>query len=141
MTRFLTLLIAGALVSGCAAKQPDPWQSLTADHQPAARPLSIGSFPHPDEANDNRIVYERDGVVALEIYRQTAEANTAMATEHADRIDAQSKAIGHLIDAGRGQRRVADLRQEILEEERRHWFWERSSYWVALLVLGVAAAQ
>jgi hypothetical protein len=135
------LLIAGALVSGCSVNQPDPWQSLTTDRQPAEQPLPLGSFPFPDKVHDDRIVYRESGIKALEIYREAAEANTAIAKEHANQVDQYAVAVDHLVDAGKGQKRVADLRQEILEEERRHWFWERTSYWVAILVLGVAAAQ
>jgi hypothetical protein len=135
------LLITGALLSGCSVNQVDPWNSLATDRQPSERPLPLGSFPFPDEVHDDRIVYRQAGVEALEIYREAAEANTAIAERHADQVDEYAKAVDHLVDAGRGQKRIADLRQEILEEERRHWFWERTSYWVALLVLGVAAAQ
>jgi hypothetical protein len=101
----------------------------------------LGGFPEPNEVHDDRIVYDQQGVVALEQYRQAAEANTRIAAEHASQVDQYAVAVDNLIDAGRGQRRIAELRQQILEEERRHWFWERTSYWVALLVIGVAAAQ
>ena len=85
-------------------------------------------------------MFDLSGARALEAYRVAGAGNTEVALEHAAQIDELHTAAGALVEAGQAQRRVADLRLEILEEERRHHTIEKISlYLLALLGLGAAA--
>ena len=130
--------IAGASIAGCATAPNDPWADIEIPPPGAARPVDCGGFPIPDEIGTDSIIYDRDGVEALEIYRVCADGNWEIANAHADQVDAQRIQADALVDAGRHQKRIADMRQEILEEERRHMLWERLGYWAALLALAAA---
>lgn len=130
-------LIAGAL-SACVTPQPNPWDSIEVVSQPATKPLDCGGFPYPSEVIGESIVYDNSGANALEAYRACSEANEDIAAEHAQQIDQLHIATKGLVEAGQAQRRIADMRQQILEEERRHWFFERIGYWAGFLIIGAA---
>ncbi len=86
------------------------------------------------------VTFDLDGANAISAYIVTSEANTGIAYEHSEQIDDLRVATKALVDAGKAQRRVADLRKEILEEERRHWFWEKTGYWAGFLIIGLGLA-
>lgn len=86
------------------------------------------------------MTFDLSGARALESYRVAGEGNTELAEEHAAQIDDLKDAAATLVETGQAQRRVADLRLEILQEERRHHFIEKITlYMGALLLLGAAA--
>lgn len=135
------LLIAQGMaffLLGCAAQPENPWDSVDVPTEAPTRPIVLEGFPLPSESTSQGIWYSLEGANELEAYRLKAEANTAIADAHADQIDALNKAIGSLISAGKAQRRIADMRQEILEEERRHWMFERLGYWVGYILIGAS---
>jgi len=124
--------------SGCASQPPNPWESIEVPRGTITQPIELGKFPLPAQSDSEGIAYDIQGVNDLEAYRLTAEANTAIAAAHAEQIEALRKGIEGLVEAGKAQRRIADMRQEILEEERRHWMFEKVGYWFVIIGLGVA---
>jgi len=135
--RLAALLLLGAL-SGCAvAPTENPWDDLTVETDPAAAPIDCGSFPAPAGATNEQITYDQAGTNDLEQYRVCSEANEVIAAEHAAQIGQLKLARKGLTEAGQAQRRVSDLKGEILQEERQHMFWERIGLWV-IAIAGVA---
>jgi hypothetical protein len=137
MRIFLTSLIVGLSLSGCATVEESPWTDLTVETDPAETALNCGSFPMPTSSDESGITYDADGVNALEAYRVCSEANEGVANEHAAQIDQLKTARKALTEAGEAQRNVAEMRQEMLEDERRHHFWQSLGYWV--LIVGAVA--
>lgn len=139
MRRLLILLLAGALSSACTTTPLDPWADLEADARPAVRPQELPRWPQPIEATESTVTFDLDGTRALDAYRAAGATNTRIAEANADQVDALNEAAGHLIAAGRGQRQIAELRAEMLEDERRHHLFTSIGYWVVIVALGVAA--
>jgi hypothetical protein len=83
--------------------------------------------------------YTLQQVRELDAYRLACAANTGIAEQHAAQIAALQTAAGHLVAAGKGQRVIADLRSEMLEDERRRHFWETAGLYVVIVALGFAA--
>ena len=81
------------------------------------------------------IVYDVDGVNALEAYRTCSEANQTIASENALQVDQLKIARKGLTEAGQAQRNIADMRQQMLEDERRHHLIQSVGYWVVMLGL------
>ena len=135
--RLTIFLIAGVVLSGCATA-PNPWQDLTVDTSPAATPIDCGSFPYPTGVQDESIIYDNAGVNDLERYRECSEANEAIAQEHALQIGYLKQSRYHLVEAGKAQKSIADMRQTMLEDERKHRFWSSIGYWIVIIGLGSA---
>jgi len=109
------------LLSGCAsAPLPNPWDGLETETEAAATPLDCGSFPLPSESDKTHVVYDKAGLNDLNDYRRCSEANEAIVTEHVLQIGQLKIARKGLVEAGAAQRRICDMKQEIIEEERRN---------------------
>ena len=132
--------MVGILVGCAATPTPDPWQGIEVETRPTTTPLVLPVWPLPVEFTEDKAVFDLEGVRALEAYRVAAGGNTEIAAAHADQIDDLRTATKALVDAGKAQRKVADLRLEILEEERRHWMFEKISYWAGFLIIGLGVA-
>lgn len=144
MRAWLILLAAGAsllLSSGCATTPaPDPWADVEVDQTAAQLPVRLPEWPQETSFTEDEVTFDLSGARALAAYRVVGEGNTELAEEHAAQIDDLKEAAAALVEAGRAQRRVADLRLEILQEERRHHLIEKiTMYAGALLLLGAAA--
>ena len=136
MRTLVCFLIVGVL-SGCATTTPNPWKDLTMDTSPAVGPIDCPRFPLPSSFTADTIVYDEDGANAMEAYRACAEDNRDLVTEHAAQIGQLKIARKGLTEAGIAQRNISDMRQEILEQERRHWLFERIGY--VILTIGAIA--
>ncbi len=130
------------VLSGCAGTPPasDPWAEIEVPTESAERPLELPQWPLPTSFTDSSATFGLEAVRALEAHRVVADANTAIATAHAGQIDELRAAAGYLVEAGAAQRRVADLRLEILQEERRSWLWQKMGYLTGYLLIAVAIA-
>ena len=133
--RMLLIFSAVGVLSGCVTQPADPWQDLTVEVEPATAPIEC-RMPLPDEVIGQSIVYET--AHSLEAYRVCSEANEALVEEHAAQIQQLKIPRQHLVEAGQAQRHIADMRQEMLEDERRHNFWTSVGYWV--VIIGLAAS-
>ena len=137
--KILPIFCLVGVLSGCATTPPEnPWADLTTETDPATTSLDCGSFPLPNEQIGDAIVYGEDRIHDLEAYRVCAEANQAVVDEHAAQIGDLKQSRASLTSAGAHQRNIADMRLEMLEDERRHNFWTTLGYWVVIVGLGAA---
>jgi len=136
--RYPIFLILGALVSGCASNLPSPWVVLDTDTSPATTSLDCGSFPFPDSATDESITYSKAGTNDLEAYRECSDANKAIVDQNAAQIDQLKLARKGLVEAGQAQRQIADMRETMLNDERRSNAFMSAGYWVVILAMGLA---
>ncbi len=130
--RYLIIL---ALLSGCATTAPNPWADLDVDLSAATAPLHC-VMPLPDEVIGQSIVYNTSH--ALEAYRVCTEANAAIATEHVLQIAQLKLARQGLTEAGQAQSNIAAMKQQMLDDERRHNFFEKIGLYVVIIGLGAA---
>ena len=131
------LFVLVFLLSGCATTTPNPWTGIEVSSKAAATPVDCGRFPLPSDVIGDDIVYDNAAANDLEAYRACSEANKGIASEHAQQIDQLRIATRGLVEAGKAQRNIADMKQQMLDEERRHHFWQSLGYWV--LIVGSVA--
>lgn len=140
MMKMLRIFLLVGVLSGCATTQVEnPWDDLSTETDPAATSLDCGSFPLPSGATETGIEYNKAGTNNLEAYRQCAEANQAIVDLHAAQIGELEISRAALVEAGQSQRNIAQMRQEMLDDERQHHFWQSLGYWVMIIALGAAA--
>lgn len=142
MKVWLTLLALGASLSlsGCASTpSPDPWGSIELPGEPATIPEPLPDWPQPTDFDEDSVTFDLAGARVLKQWEVIALGNTEIAAAHADQIDDLRDAARSLVEAGKAQRKVAELRREILEEERRAHTYEKIGLW-AMLVLVIAGA-
>lgn len=129
------------LSSGCVTSpSPDPWASITLTDKIPAQPIQLVEWPEPAEVTEARVSFDLEGATALLKFQTIAEGNTEIAKAHAAQIVELQKALAGMLEAGRAQRRVSDLRLEILQEERQQHLIEKIGLYVLMVAtLGVAA--
>ena len=144
MKTLVCFLIIGVL-SGCATQVPSPFRDLTMDISPAVGPIDCGKLPLPSSVSDtdndgeiDTISYDEDGSNALEAYRACSEDNTDIVYQHAAQILQLKIARKGLTEAGIAQRNIADMKQDMLEQERRHNFWNNLGLYVVIVGMGFA---
>lgn len=138
MKRLAIFLTSFVLASCASTPPPNPWVELETETEAATTPLDCGKFPFPYTFDDESVTYDKDGTNDLNDYRTCAEANQAIAGEHARQIDQLKIARKGLTEAGQAQRRIADMKQTMLEDERQHNFWTSIGYWVVIVAMGAA---
>ena len=101
-------------------------------------PVPLPDMPVPVRFNDTEAVFDLNGMRSLERLRIASETNFLVAKSNALALDAQSRAYNSLIDAGKLQRQVAEIRAELLAIERRDHFID---VWFhrGIIVLGAMA--
>ena len=137
MNRLILSLIAGASLAGCATTS-DPWADQVTEVEAAVTPIDCGKFPRPTRVGRGDVTYDNAGVNRLEAYRVCSEANEAIAGEHAAQVNELKRSRAALVSAGQAQRNIAEMRQEMLDDERRHHAVMSVGYWVVILGLGLA---
>lgn len=140
MKHWPSWLLIGIAASGCAPANRvtlPSWDIPPASIE-AERPLPLPALPELGVAGDNATL-DRDGVLMLKAYRTAAEANTTIADANAAALEAQAGAYNSLIEAGKLMAQIAEIREEMLELERRDAFIDRMTY-RAIIIAGLAFA-
>jgi len=83
-------------------------------------------------------VYDKAGLNDLNAYRQCSEANEGIAGEHALQIGQLKIARKGLVEAGLAQRHIADMREEMLKDERQHHFFQSIGLYAVIIGMGFA---
>ena len=144
MKRYRKWLAVGtllALSSGCAIAPPaNPWDEVDADTEPAAEPLELGLLPTGYTDDDaGTVTLTLDEAKQIEQYTINARANTALAAKHAERINVLKQEREALRDMGQAQRNIAEMRADILREERRSHFIQSIALWTGMIIAAGAA--
>jgi len=138
-TLLLSLISSVILLSGCASGPPhNPWNALTTETSPAVTPLDCGTFPVPDATTEVDATYDIAGLNDLNAYRKCSEANEGIAGEHAKQVDQLKIVRKNLTEAGRAQRNIAAMKQEMLDDERKRNFFEKIGLYVVIGAMGFA---
>lgn len=129
----LLSFLAGSLLalSSCASVPVNPWDGIEAPSEAIESPLPCAELPAPQAFDDI-------GKGRIQAMRECAVANYDIASEHVIQIQHMRESVGHLTEAGQAQYRIAQMKQEMLEDERRHNFWTSIGYWFVIIGMGIA---
>ena len=136
--RMLKIFLLAGVLSGCATVTHNPWQNLDTDPSAAVSAIDCGAFPYPSEVYKTHVVYDKAELNTLDDYKKCSEANEAIANEHALQIGQLKLARKGLTEAGAAQRSISDMKQEMLDDERKHNFFTSIGYWIVIIGMGAA---
>lgn len=135
-------MTVGASLTGCVTTPTSsPWAEIEIPTTKATQAVELPDRPLPETSNGNSATFSLASINALDAYMDVAENNTRLANEHARQLDANRIAMAEIVSAGKHQRRIADLRLEMIRDERRARFWDGLQYWVIIAALGFAVAD
>jgi len=77
---------------------------------------------------------------AIDVYEDVAEGNKEIAQLNADIARDSDAAYDHILSAAKKQQEVGQIRQEMLEDERRDHFWDNVWHKVLIVLLGLGYA-
>ena len=138
MKRLLIFLISFVSLSGCATPTVDPWQGLDVDMSDAATSIDCGSFPMPVSTTQNSATWDKQGMNALNDYRKCGDDQALLVDEHAQQIGQLKVARKGLTEAGQAQSNIASMKQEMLDDERKHNSYTSVGYWIVIIGMGLA---
>ena len=119
------------VLSSCTSTPVNHWESIEVPTEAIEAPLPCAELPKPTS-------FDEIGQGRIQAMRDCAEANYAIASEHVIQIENMRQSVQHLTDAGQAQYRISQMRQEMLEDERRHNAWSSIGYWVVIIAMGVS---
>ncbi len=126
---YLLFCLVGGLLACATSPQVNPWDSIEVPLEAVETPLPCDELPAP-------VVLDEIGKGRIAAMRECAMANYDIASEHVTQIEQMRLATHDLIDAGQHQRRIAEMKQEMLDDERRHNFWNNLGLYVVIIALG-----
>lgn len=91
------------------------------------------------EHNGQHFILSAECAQRLEAYEEVAEANTVMAQEYSSGMAKSQQSYNALAVAGRTQCEIAQIRQGLLQEEKRGRFWDNVFHRTIIAIVGVAA--
>ena len=108
------------VLSGCGSNPVElpSWEQLEYADGVVQMPLSLPDRPEIARSNNQSVTFDTDQYAVLVDYMDISDANEAIAGDNAQALESMERAYNHLIDAGKMQREVAILRQQLLDEER-----------------------
>jgi len=127
---WLLSFLAGSLL-GCATAQTNPWDSIEIPSEAIETPLPCYELPEP-------VALDEIGRGRIDAMRECAMANYDIASEHIVQIESMRDATRDLVDAGKHQRRIAEMKQEMLDDERKSNFFEKIGLYAVILAMGLA---
>jgi len=127
----LMAYLCAFLLVGCVAPQVNPWDSIEVPSEAIETPLPCDELPEPIALDD----IGKGRILAM---RECAMANYDITIEHITQIEEMRDAAESLIVAGKHQRRIAEMKQEMLDDERKRNFFEKIGLYALILVMGIS---
>ncbi len=77
----------------------------------------------------------------MDVYEDVAEGNTTIAQLNADIARDGEEAYDHILSAAKAQQEIAQIRQEMLEAERKDHFIDNLWHRALIIALAIGLAQ
>ena len=131
----LWVICLSVCVLSCATPA-DNWDIKVPDSA-VPEVIELPAFPDPIESNNDMAVYSKDAVKEMVLYTIAAKANTGAGAELAEEVKDLRRGAEKLVEMGKIQENISNMKGEALTDERRHNFFTTIVYWAAILGLVV----
>ena len=119
----LWMICLSVCVLSCATPA-DNW-NITLPDSEVPEVIELPAFPDPIESNDGMAVYSKDAVKEMVLYTIAAKANTGAGEELAEEVKDLRRGAESLVEMGKIQENISNMRQQMLEDERWRNFFEK----------------
>ena len=131
----LWMICLSACVLSCATPA-DNWDITIPDSE-VPQVIELPVFPDPIESNNDMAVYSKDAVKEMVLYTIAAKANTGAGEELAEEVKDLRRGAEKLVEMGKIQENISNMKGEALDDERKHNFFMTIGYWAVILGLVV----
>ncbi len=100
-------------------------------------PVRLPERPVEAASTAVTVTYDSTGFDRLITYMDVADANYDVGVALARALEAESRSFNHLVEAGKMQRQVAVIRQELLDQERQDHAMD--VWWLRGVILFIGA--
>lgn len=140
MKAWLSCLILGVLATGCSSTPLElPACEILGPLAEVQMPLTLPELPSAVRSDDAMATFDLAGMQQLKRYRIASDANTAIAEKNALALKARNEEVNKLIECSRYSKIWMEVREDMLEQERREHFMD-NLYHRGLIALGLIAA-
>ena len=131
----LWVICLSVCVLSCATPA-DNW-NITIPDSEVPEVIELPAFPDPIESNNDMAVYSKDAVKEMVLYTIAAKANTGAGEELAEEVKDLRRGAEKLVEIGKIQENISNMKGEALDDERQHNFFMTIGYWAVILGLVV----
>ena len=138
------IVMALLCLSGCSSFEPrdNPWADVEQIPETAPTPAHIlPEFPEFGTSADGLITITPAEGRDLLLLIEASEGNVEILENHAAQIVELRVSHNALARAGQHEYELAELRAQIIDEERRARIWDQITSWVIIAILGVAVVS
>ena len=132
----LWVICLSVCVLSCATPA-DNWDIKVPDSA-VPKVIELPAFPDPIESNNDMAVYSKDAVKEMVLYTIAAKANTGAGEELAEEVKDLRRGAEKLVEMGKIQENISNMKGEALDDERKHNFFEKIGLYVVIIGMGVA---
>ncbi len=135
------LLCLIATISACSSTPIElpKWDFEPSDTE-IVYPVKLPERPVEASSTAVTITYDSAGFDRLITYMDVADANYDVGVALARALEAESRSFNHLVEAGKMQRQVAVIRQELLDQERQDHRMDNFWYRGLIILIGIGLA-
>lgn len=133
-----TFLILGVLTACSSTPLELPTCQIPETSLDTQQPLTLPELPVEVSSTESTATFDVAGMQQLKRYRIASEANSAIASANADALAARNESTNALIECSEGQEHWSQIREEMLEQERRDHFIDNWFY-RGVIALGLIA--
>jgi len=140
MKAWLSCWIVFALTACSSAPIIVPTCELPGPSPVVQMPLELPRLPQAASSTDTTATYPLEEVKQLKRYRIAADTNTKIARDNALALEARNDEVNALIECSRYSKIWMEVREDMLEQERRDHFLDNWMYRGIIILGGIAAA-
>lgn len=141
MKQLAVFLILSASLAACSSTPPAlPTCEVPAPMAEVGHPLSVPEMPVEASRTETSATYDLDGLLQLKRVRDTLDTNTKIAEDNALAIESRNEEVNQLIECARYSKIWMEVREDMLETERREHFIDNLWHRGLIVVVAVGMA-
>jgi len=141
MRRLLACLIIGASLTACSSNPIElPTCDVPAPLNDLGQLLSVPDMPSEVSSTESTATFDLDGLLQFERLRVASVHNKTIGDENTAALAARNAEINELIECARYQKAWMEVREDMLQQEKRDHFIDNLWHRGLIVLIGVGVA-